>query len=1021
MKRSVKSLTLNDISLARLAEQGHAKAQYNLGVSYSKGIGVHQDIKEAAKWYRRAAEQGFDKAQYNLGVLYSKGIGVRQDFKEAAKWYRRAAIQGHAKAQYNLGVSYSKGIGVHQDIKEAAKWYRRAAIQGHAKAQLTLGYLYEYGEGVPQDSRKATKWYGMAAEQGNPDGQLNVGYQYEFAYGVSRDFKKAAKWYRMAAEQGHAKAQYSLGYMYECGDGVSQDFKKADKWYRMAAEQGDEEAQYKMEQFCDKDLEIAGASVEEGKLPLEASKHGEIKDQHRAELSRNDKLIDPNTPFPSIDKWVSDISQKFFRKAEQTKKVFMLRMGMLGSPPKTLEQIGEQIGITRERVRQIINKMKRLACHPIRRKRLQPLIIRALEIVDSKGGKIDNTTLVSLLLAHGAGGEMLKFATPFTDFLSSLREWENSGLKIGENGVVFTDRFDETFTAIAPVIEKIAGENADEIINVNLWSIDFETLKKMITTWFNVKHPNNKLLELSDTVIRAALSLRDSQVKKIDNRVYSYDLWSLRFKKLSNIVETILRNSRKAMHFSEVYSEIKKYRTDDSFSKNNVHATLDRLPSVLLWDRGTFIHKKNAIVPCSLIRKVEKWVNVKLEQNIPFVSVHGAFKEFQNLCIHEGISSEYALYSCLRVSGEHLFAFPHFPFIYLNRGVIERIPMPLIIEEFIKEAGGPVNMNEIREFAIEGINVKQFMLNQYIDRAPNIIRIKRGTYLHTDYLKIEEQKLSEILYYVRHVLSKEDHVSVKKIFNDQKINCKLMGINSPEALFSVLQLKASDRIHVQSYPQIRLMGGNDTARRGIAKEISLYISNKKAPCSIQELYEHYVERLGYNEQTIYWATYDDDIYHYLRGCVIHKDTIDLTEEKQEQIEMVARDIYKQSVKAGSCYGLIDTLIESDALPQLKNDVYWTQLLISDLLKCQNNFIVIGSRKNVFLPLPNEFGIQTFEDFLYEILKRDYNGAINLEILNEELADSDIIAKGVTKNMLDKSTKVTIVGHEIMLTELAHHA
>jgi hypothetical protein len=190
--------------------------------------------------------------------------------------------------------------------------------------------------------------------------------------------------------------------------------------------------------------------------------------------------------------------------------------------------------------------------------------------------------------------------------------------------------------------------------------------------------------------------------------------------------------------------------------------------------------------------------------------------------------------------------------------------------------------------------------------------------------------------------------------------------------------------------------------------------------------------LGYNEQTIYWATYGDDIYHYLRGCVIHEDTIDWAEEKQEQIERVAHDIYKQSVKAGSCYGLIDTLIESDALPQLGNDVYWTQLLISDLLKCQNNFIIIGSRKNVFLPLPNEFGIQTFEDFLYEILKRDYNGAINLEILNyngainleilnEELADSGIIAKGVTKNMLDKSTKVTIVGHEIMLTELAHHA
>jgi len=368
MKRSIKSLTLNAISLARLAEQGHAKAQYN------------------------------------LGVLYSKGIVVGRDFKEAAKWYQRAAEQGHAKAQYNIGVLYSKGIGVHRDSKEAGIWYRMAAEQGFDRAQLTLGYLYEYGEGVPQDSKEATEWYRMAAEQGNPDAQLNVGYQYEFAYGVSRDFKEAIKWYRRAAEQ------------------------------------GDEEAQYNLEQLRDKDLEIAGASVEAGKLPLEAPRHGEIKDRQRTELSKDDRLIDPNAPFPSINKWIYDISQKFAKKSEQAQKVFMLRIGMLGSPPKTLEKIGEKIGITKERVRQIVNKMERSGRHPMRKKWLQPLIIKALEIVDSRGGKIDNTTLVSLLLSHGPDGEMLKFATPFIDFMSSLPEWANSGLKIGENGVLFTDK-----------------------------------------------------------------------------------------------------------------------------------------------------------------------------------------------------------------------------------------------------------------------------------------------------------------------------------------------------------------------------------------------------------------------------------------------------------------------------------------------------------------------------------------------------------------------------------------------------
>ena len=52
-----------------LAEQGNAKAQYNLGLMYDKGQGVPQDAQEAVKWYRKAAERGFAKAQVNLGVM----------------------------------------------------------------------------------------------------------------------------------------------------------------------------------------------------------------------------------------------------------------------------------------------------------------------------------------------------------------------------------------------------------------------------------------------------------------------------------------------------------------------------------------------------------------------------------------------------------------------------------------------------------------------------------------------------------------------------------------------------------------------------------------------------------------------------------------------------------------------------------------------------------------------------------------------------------------------------------------
>ncbi|MHC8509563.1 MAG: tetratricopeptide repeat protein [Rhodospirillales bacterium] len=76
---------------------------------YNNGDGVSQNYAKAIKWYRAAAEQGIAKAQYNLGVMYANGDGVTQNTAEAVKWWRAAAEQGHAKAQYNLGIMYAKG------------------------------------------------------------------------------------------------------------------------------------------------------------------------------------------------------------------------------------------------------------------------------------------------------------------------------------------------------------------------------------------------------------------------------------------------------------------------------------------------------------------------------------------------------------------------------------------------------------------------------------------------------------------------------------------------------------------------------------------------------------------------------------------------------------------------------------------------------------------------------------------------------------------------------------------------
>jgi uncharacterized protein len=51
------------------------------------------------KWYRLAAAQGNELAQVNLGVMYTKGRGVGQDLVRAHMWFNLAAAGSTGDSQ----------------------------------------------------------------------------------------------------------------------------------------------------------------------------------------------------------------------------------------------------------------------------------------------------------------------------------------------------------------------------------------------------------------------------------------------------------------------------------------------------------------------------------------------------------------------------------------------------------------------------------------------------------------------------------------------------------------------------------------------------------------------------------------------------------------------------------------------------------------------------------------------------------------------------------------------------------
>jgi len=88
--------------LRKLAGQGDADAQWQIGVRYHNGEGVPRDDVQAMQWFLRAAEQGHVTAQATLGAYYWAGRGVPQDLSKAYFWSALALAEGDENSKSRL-------------------------------------------------------------------------------------------------------------------------------------------------------------------------------------------------------------------------------------------------------------------------------------------------------------------------------------------------------------------------------------------------------------------------------------------------------------------------------------------------------------------------------------------------------------------------------------------------------------------------------------------------------------------------------------------------------------------------------------------------------------------------------------------------------------------------------------------------------------------------------------------------------------------------------------------------------
>ena len=489
-------------------------------------------------------------------------------------------------------------------------------------------------------------------------------------------------------------------------------------------------------------------------------------------------------------------------------------------------------------------------------------------------------------------------------------------------------------------------------------------------------------------------------------------------------VEKILRDAGRPMHFSEVYNELKDSLTDNNtFTKRNVHLWLSKSENILHWDRGTFVYRKYIIMPSELVADVEFWLIEKLERNVPFVSVAGAYQEFENRCQQFGIISESALYTCLRQSANPRLIYPRYPQIYYTDNYESRIPIVVVLEQFIKDVGREFSYGILQDFAFRYLFLKDFQFNQCMSQISNVVRTSRETCVHAQFLNINTTYLASLKCEIIKMLQNNKHLSIRKIFTAKRITCALIGIENPIMLYSILRLDTQDELDLTKYPKVCLANQESSAKesRSVISEVINYLQHKKAPCSFSDLEDIFIKKQGYSEINIYKIFNTNKIFRFGRGSLVHINALEWTNEKQSQIEDYARDAFKQANQRESYCALISDLLEYYSLPQLANNILWTQTLLGELIMRNGVFRTLGNARNAFVEIPNEKGIESFEDLIYQILKNSHEGASNLYCFQEEMHEAGIIQKKITPSMLGDQRKVCISGQLIMLRDLYDHA
>jgi hypothetical protein len=680
----------------------------------------------------------------------------------------------------------------------------------------------------------------------------------------------------------------------------------------------------------------------------------------------------------------------------------------------TLDEVGDEIGVTRERARQLISRaVEVLQEHPGFG---TSVVGHVMEVMERHHGVMAAHELAAALF-HDGDPQFIAGSPWFLRFAASLPEWATAGLEM-TGSVVRVSRIGVELEALLNrVVVDAAKRSADDFAGPNLWSAPLDRVLTEVTLIVNGDNKTRECdVNVSGAALRRAIDDRKESIKADSERVYSLTYWQLlgRGSRLQQ-VEGIVYCAARPMHHVEISAELKRWSRKDLGS--GAGGALERSESVVCWGRGTYMHRAWIQLPHGLLNEIADWIAAKLTPSVPYVSVAGAFDFFEGRCAASGIPNGQALYSALRIECKSRFRTNEYPYITHLRVREARQPVNLLIEDYVRDEGGFVPRKKLIEYLTGALGVDTQLVPMHIATAPNLLSAHANV-IHVDNLVVDYGALSELARACTAELTHRAQVSVREIVKSRRVTCVRLGVDDTRLIHSLLVHYSEGKL-AGTYPHIALANAGAMVR-SVPDLVAHWLRDRDRPCSLVELKQHFVEGMGFGEQSVHAATNQQRIARYSTGAVVHLDVIGWNPDKQRCLEAIAVEQYSAARARGNLCATASELLEQrdDELPAVGRLV-WTRTLVSTLLHRGTTCVFPGTAKDAYVPAQNDLRICTLDDYVAQYLLRFHSGACSLETLEEELREGGVIVKHLTQQMLGVHSLVLVDRGSVLLRRLQH--